>query len=57
VEACAEAAGIPAKPRRRTPEEIERRLKVIAERVAALPVLDDRSPGEIIGYKEDAVPE
>ncbi|HEX4805665.1 MAG TPA: type II toxin-antitoxin system VapB family antitoxin [Conexibacter sp.] len=28
----------------------------IAERAAALPVLDDRSPDEIIGYDEDGLP-
>jgi antitoxin VapB len=57
VEARAEAAGILAKPCRRTPEEIEQRLKEIAERVAALPILDDRSPDDIIGYNEAGVPE
>jgi antitoxin VapB len=57
VEARAEAAGIPATSRRRSPEEIEQRLKEIAERVAALPVLDDRGPDEIIGYNETGVPE
>jgi antitoxin VapB len=28
----------------------------IAERAAALPVLDDRTPDEIIGYDEDGLP-
>ncbi len=48
VEARAEAAGIAARPHR-SPKEIEARIKEIAERVAALPILDDRSPDEIIG--------
>ena len=56
VEARAEAAGIAARPRS-SPEEIEARIKEIAERVAALPILDDRSPDEIIGYNEIGVPE
>lgn len=28
----------------------------IAKEVAALPVLDDRSPDEILGYDEDGLP-
>jgi antitoxin VapB len=39
----------PAKP---TVEEI----MAIAHRCAALPVLDDRSPNEIIGYDENGIP-
>ena len=31
-------------------------LRVIGERCAALPVLDDRSPEEIIGYDEHGLP-
>lgn len=31
-------------------------LEEIAERCAALPVLDDRSPDEIIGYDEHGAP-
>ncbi len=57
VEARAEAAGIGVTRRRRSPEEIEKRLKEIAERVAALPILDGRSPDDIIGYNETGVPE
>jgi antitoxin VapB len=31
-------------------------LRCIQERVAALPVLDDRTPDEIIGYDENGLP-
>ena len=31
-------------------------IDVIVKRVAALPVLDDRTPGEIIGYYENDLP-
>lgn len=31
-------------------------IDAIVERVAALPVLDDRSPNEIIGYDENGLP-
>ena len=40
-------------------EEITRvraRIKEIQRRVAALPVLDPRSPDEIIGYDENGLP-
>jgi antitoxin VapB len=57
IEARAKAAGIASWPQRRSPEAIEQRLKEIAERVAALPLLDGRSPGEIIGYNETGAPE
>lgn len=33
------------------------RIRQIQERVAALPVLDPRTPDEIIGYNEFGVPE
>ncbi len=56
IEARAEAAGIQPK-RRRTPEEIEKRINEIIERVSALPILDNRSNDEIIGYNEYGVPE
>lgn len=32
------------------------RLLEIADRVAALPVLDDRTPDEILGYDENGLP-
>jgi antitoxin VapB len=31
-------------------------LREIVERIRALPVLDDRSPDEIVGYDEDGLP-
>lgn len=52
VEAQAVAAGVAVTRKRRTPEEIELRVKEIAERVAALPLLDTRSDDEILGYNE-----
>ena len=39
--------------------EIDRKIRAIEEiqrRVAALPVLDDRSPEEILGYDEHGLP-
>ena len=56
IEARAEAAGIQPK-RRRSPEEIEKRINEIIERVSALPILDRRTDDEIIGYNEFGVPE
>jgi antitoxin VapB len=35
---------------------VAKRLKEIAEQYAKLPVLDERSPDEIIGYDEHGVP-
>jgi len=37
-------------------EERVRRMREIASRSAALPVLDDRSPDEILGYDENGLP-
>jgi antitoxin VapB len=38
-------------------ESVTQRVMEIAKRIAALPVLDPRSPDEIIGYNEHGVPE
>ncbi len=56
IEARAEAAGIQPK-RRRSPEEIEKRINEIIARVSALPILDHRTDDEILGYNEIGVPE
>jgi len=41
------------KPRRKESyEEFSRRIEEIVERVKRLPVLDDRTPDEILGYNE-----
>ena len=41
------------KPRRQESyDEFSRRIEEIVERVRRLPVLDDRTPDEIIGYNE-----
>jgi hypothetical protein len=55
IEAQALAAGVILARPRRTPEEIERRVKEIAERVSALPILDTRNDDEILGYNEHGV--
>jgi antitoxin VapB len=39
-------------PRRQSYAEFSRRIDEIVERVKRLPVLDDRTPDEIIGYNE-----
>ena len=48
-----------AREKRRRDADIERRRKAInaiVERFAKLPVLDDRSPEEILGYDENGLP-
>jgi antitoxin VapB len=40
------------KPKRESYEEFSRRIDAIVERVKRLPVVDDRTPDEIIGYNE-----
>jgi len=40
------------RPRRNDVEERLRRVRAIVAEVKALPVLDDRSPDEIIGYND-----
>ncbi len=55
IEERARAAGIlVAKPRGAFDED---KARAIIARVAALPVCDERSPDEIIGYNENGVPE
>ena len=54
VEARARAAGI-APPARRTFDDT--RIKAIIARVSALPLLDNRTADEIIGYDEFGVPQ
>lgn len=56
IEERARAAGVPVGAGRRTPAEIERSLNEIVARVSAMPVLDNRSADEIIGYDEFGVP-
>ena len=54
VEARALAAGVAVgNPRRKFDES---RVRAIIARVSALPVLDDRSTDDIIGYDEFGVP-
>lgn len=43
------------KPRRESSEEFHRRIQQIVEEFNRLPVLDDRSPDEIIGYNEQGL--
>jgi antitoxin VapB len=40
------------KPRRESSEEFHRRIQAIVDDVKKLPVLDDRTPDQIIGYNE-----
>ena len=42
--------------KRRQQKHVETRLEEIVKRVRALPVLDNRSPDEIIGYDEHGIP-
>jgi len=56
VEERARMAGVMVGEPKRNPDEILRRIKEISDRCAALPVLDDRTPDEIIGYDEFGVP-
>jgi len=44
------------KNRRRHGRRLSEELRVIGERVAALPVLDARSPEDILGYDERGLP-
>lgn len=41
---------------KRSFEEVWAEVKKIQEEAAALPLLDDRTPDEIIGYDENGVP-
>ena len=48
-----------AREKRRRGADLERRrarINAIAERFAKLPVLDDRTPEEILGYDENGLP-
>lgn len=54
VEDRARAAGVSAAAVRRPFDETK--VRQIIKRVSALPVLDDRSPDDIIGYDEHGVP-
>ncbi len=42
--------------RRKSGKRLSEQLREIGERCAALPVLDDRSPEEILGYDERGLP-
>ena len=56
VEATARAAGVVQSRSKLSRDELIARMKAIADRSAARPVLDDRTPDEIIGYDEFGVP-
>jgi antitoxin VapB len=56
VEERARAAGISVEKPKRSPDEVLRRLREISDRCAALPLLDPRTPDEIIGYDEFGIP-
>jgi antitoxin VapB len=42
--------------KRGRPADLEKRIEEIAKRFSALPILDDRTPDEIIGYDENGLP-
>jgi antitoxin VapB len=57
IAAKAEAAGVTLHGRSRlSRDELLARMTAISDHCAALPVLDPRSPEEIIGYDEFGVP-
>jgi len=57
IEASAREAGLLiARPSRLTPLEKRRRLLEISDRSAARPILDPRTPDEILGYDERGLP-
>lgn len=41
---------------RRDPDRMMEAIREIQERVAKLPVLDDRTPDELLGYDENGLP-
>jgi hypothetical protein len=49
-------ADTPTDGRDRRPQDVAERIQRLVDEVAVLPVLDDRSPDEIIGYDEHGVP-
>jgi antitoxin VapB len=58
IEASAREAGLlVARPRRLTAAEKRNRLLQISERSAARPIIDARTPDEILGYDERGLPE
>ena len=59
IEASAREAGViaVARPCRLTAAEKRKRLLEISERSAARPILDPRTPDEILGYDERGLPE
>jgi antitoxin VapB len=56
VEATARAAGVVQSGSKPSKGELIARMKAIADRSTARPVLDGRTPDEIIGYDEFGVP-
>lgn len=41
---------------RRTGQSLNERIQDVIDNIASLPVVDDRTPGEIIGYDESGAP-
>ena len=57
IAAKARAAGVSLRaPKRLSGEELIDRMTAISDQCAALPVLDPRSPDDIVGYDEFGVP-
>jgi antitoxin VapB len=57
VEARAAEAGVSTLKSKRNCEEIKASIDAIIARVAALPVLDNRTDDEILGYNSNGLPE
>ena len=56
IEDSARAANIPAPQRKLSKEELVRRMEEISARCAARPIVDPRSPNELIGYDDYGLP-
>jgi antitoxin VapB len=56
VEASARAVGVVPVKSKLSREELIAGMRAISDRCAALPVMDDRTPDQIIGYDEHGLP-
>jgi antitoxin VapB len=56
VEASARAVGVVPVKSKLSREELIAGMRAISDRCAALPVMDDRTPDQIIGYDERGLP-
>ena len=56
VEVAARHVGVACTKKRKTPAEIKKGLRALAENWSKLPVYDTRTADEILGYDEHGVP-